>query len=164
MFALDPRGVNMGRRLCAQVRKKRPIFPPCGAKTWGSGGAPPTTLILLRNQRPRRRRAATWSASSRRPRAHDDPPATARQALVVGGQVCELQKDLPSAESQEPPSSGARFTYGAAVRTCSGWRTPAGRSMPPSRVLTGLRESGVLADASPLSPRRTMMRLNRAMS
>ena len=34
-----------------KMRKNCTFFPPCGAKSRGSGGAPPTTLILLRNQR-----------------------------------------------------------------------------------------------------------------
>ena len=36
----------------AKWAKNGRFLPPCGAKSWGSGGAPPTNLILLRNQFP----------------------------------------------------------------------------------------------------------------
>ena len=55
------------------MAKKCPFFPPCGAKSWGSGGAPPTNLILLRNQLAIGRARARRRGS--RPRAPDGPPA-----------------------------------------------------------------------------------------
>ena len=77
------------------MAKKCPFFPPCGAKSWGSGGAPPTNLILLRNQfgesLDARAHASHAPALSRRP--HPAPrrpsapptqsPARGRWWLVV---------------------------------------------------------------------------------
>ena len=48
-----------------KMRKNCTFFPPCGAKSRGSGGAPPTTLILLRNQRRGRRPSVSQAADAR---------------------------------------------------------------------------------------------------
>ena len=74
------------------MAKKCPFFPPCGAKSWGSGGAPPTNLILLRNQLQAVRslaRAAPARAPAPR-RSHPGPPGALRRPPpsprpVVGG-------------------------------------------------------------------------------
>ena len=64
------------------MAKKCPFFPPCGAKSWGSGGAPPTNLILLRNQpTPRSARDAAGHAAPGGPRHRAGGALAGRQTL-----------------------------------------------------------------------------------
>ena len=129
-FRTRPPGGSLGGFppliLGGQKRVKNGQFlPPCGAKSWGSGGAPPTNLILLRNQRqPAERPARPRTGPARPGPGPPGAPPAPRPApwLVVVGfgwggvrsvrdwvlrRVCDAVRVSPSEGKDSTPSAHA---------------------------------------------------------
>lgn len=138
-FRTRPPGGSLGGFppliLGGQKRAKNGQFlPPCGAKSWGSGGAPPTNLILLRNQtkssEPRRRPSHARPGPPARPR---HPPTPRPPGPVVGG--CRFRLGWGSVGQGLGPPEGLRRSQSVAQRreglnsvcACSDCVLPVGR-------------------------------------